>query len=274
MLSGQLGVDFSTFDPTSPLAEIPVPGIQGVKDALVATGAGEAVTGLATTLPKHDERRFAGPADYGLAMSDTGFGDFEFERKFFVRELPAVAASDPSPALIVQSYLFAADGYAVRVRVQGCAPTDLDADPGGLLDALGDDSIGTMTAKGPAVGGTRYEAERELDPLVAAQIVRRADHVITKIRYSVWLGEDGWIIDRFLGVNAPLLLAEVERGSPVVNLAIPAFCAAEVSEDDRFRNEYLAHHPYDTWADAYLGELDRHGPTFVDTLGHNHFDGG
>lgn len=44
MLSGQLGVDFSTFDPASPLDEVPVPGIQGVKDALIATGAGEQVT--------------------------------------------------------------------------------------------------------------------------------------------------------------------------------------------------------------------------------------
>jgi FMN-dependent oxidoreductase (nitrilotriacetate monooxygenase family) len=44
MLSGQLGVDFSGFDPDTPLTDIPVPGIQGVKDALVASGAGAAVT--------------------------------------------------------------------------------------------------------------------------------------------------------------------------------------------------------------------------------------
>ena len=44
MLSGQLGVDFSQFDPSTPLADIPVPGIQGVKDALVASGADERVT--------------------------------------------------------------------------------------------------------------------------------------------------------------------------------------------------------------------------------------
>lgn len=44
MLSGQLGVDFSEFDPSAPLADIPVPGIQGVKDALVAGGAGESVS--------------------------------------------------------------------------------------------------------------------------------------------------------------------------------------------------------------------------------------
>jgi long-chain alkane monooxygenase len=44
MLSGQLGVDFSEFDPTALLRDIPVPGIQGVKDALVATGADDSVT--------------------------------------------------------------------------------------------------------------------------------------------------------------------------------------------------------------------------------------
>lgn len=208
-----------------------------------------------------------------MRMSESGFGDFEFERKFFVRELPAVAASDPAPALIVQAYLFAADGYAVRVRVQGPAPAELGTTAAELADALGDESIGTMTAKGPAVGGTRYEAERELDPLVAAQIVRRSEFVVAKVRYSMWLGEDGWIIDQFLGRNAPLLLSEVERGGPVVDLAIPSFCVSEVSEDDRFRNEHLAHHPFSTWADEYRGELDRRGPTFLDTLGRNQFEG-
>ncbi|KUI28652.1 hypothetical protein AU195_00105 [Mycobacterium sp. IS-1496] len=206
-------------------------------------------------------------------MSDSHYGDFEFERKFFVLDVPAVAASDPSPVLIAQAYLFAADGYAVRVRLQGAAPPEVDADPAMLVKALGVEAIGTMTAKGPAAGGTRYEAERELDPLVAGQIVARADHVVTKVRSSVWLGEDGWVIDRFLGGNAPLVLAEVERDSPVVDLAIPSFCTTEVSEDDRFRNEYLAHHPFGTWAGAYGRELDLLGPSFVDTLGCNHFDG-
>ncbi|TQK30263.1 hypothetical protein [Arthrobacter sp. SLBN-53] len=201
------------------------------------------------------------------------FGDFEFERKFYVEELPAVAALDPRPALIVQAYLFAADGYAVRIRLQGSAPENLDATPAELIDALGDDAIGTMTAKGPAAGGTRYEAERNLDPMVAGQIVARAEHVIAKVRYSAWLGEDGWVIDRFLGLNAPLLLAEVERNAPVVDLTIPAFCATEVSEDDRFRNEYLAHRPFGAWVTGYRDELARVGPRFVDTLGHNDVEG-
>lgn len=205
-------------------------------------------------------------------MSECDLGDFEFERKFFVHELPAVAAADPSPNLIVQAYLFAADGYSVRVRVQQPA-ADLDTGISTVLEHSHDEAIGTVTTKGPAVGGTRYEAERQLDPLVAAHIVRRADHVVTKVRYSIWLGEDGWIIDRFLGANAPLVLAEVERRGPVVDLAIPDFCASEVSEDDRFRNEQLAHQPFGAWADTYRRELHRKGPVFVGTLGENRFEG-
>ena len=206
-------------------------------------------------------------------MSDTGHGDFEFERKFFLLEVPAVAASDPRPVVIAQAYLFAADGYAVRVRLQGSAPTEPDTTLAELVTALCDDGIGTMTAKGPAAGGTRYEAERDLDPLVAGQIVIRAAHVVVKVRSSVWLGEDGWVIDRFLSGNAPLVLAEVERGGPVVDLTIPSFCTTEVSEDDRFRNEYLAEHPFGGWADQYRRELHQVGPRFVDSLGRNLFEG-
>lgn len=209
-------------------------------------------------------------------MSESDFGDFEFERKFYVSELPAVTALDPRPVLIVQAYLFAADGYAVRVRLQGPAPADLGGSPRDLVEAMdldGTDAIGTMTAKGPAAGGTRYEAERELDPMVAGQIVSRAEDVVIKVRYSAWLGEDGWIVDRFLGGNAPLLLAEVERNAPVVDLTIPAFCVTEVSEDDRFRNEYLARQPFGEWGASYRCELERVGPRFVDTLGRNEVEG-
>jgi len=206
-------------------------------------------------------------------MSDTGFGDFEFERKFFVGEMPAVAAADPSPVLIAQAYLFRADGYAVRVRLQGPAPVEIPDRPADVVHALGEDGIGTMTAKGPAVGGTRYEAEREIDPVVAGEIIARADHVVLKVRTSVWLGEDGWTIDRFLAANAPLILAEVERNTPVVDLQIPPFCRTEVSEDERFRNEYLAYTPFSDWAADYLRELERVGPVFLEGLGHNRFDG-
>ncbi len=55
--------------------------------------------------------------------------------------------------------------------------------------------------------------------------------------------------DRFLGGNA-LLAAEVERARPVADLVDAGVLRPEVSEDDRFRNEYLPHHPLGGWAPA------------------------
>ncbi|GED97188.1 hypothetical protein [Gordonia crocea] len=203
-------------------------------------------------------------------------GDFEFERKFLLRELPAEAAADPSPTLIVQAYVFADDGFAVRVRISGPAGRlDLDRPPRDLAQALTDrdDSLGTLGAKGPAVSGTRYEAERQIDPLVAGSIAARSEALIAKVRYSMWMGEDGWVVDRFLADNAPLLVGEVERARPVTDLAIPDFCVTEVSEDSRFGNEYLAYHPFPTWAAEFADEYRILGPGFMQSLGENRFDG-
>ncbi|GIG27568.1 hypothetical protein [Cellulomonas marina] len=217
-------------------------------------------------------------------MSDGGNGDFEFERRFFVRELP-LDLLDGSPALVVQSYLLADEGWAVRVRVQVPAvdvgalgggpggPTDVD--PRTLLERwAGAVDFAAVTVKGPMVEGTRYEAERELDPLVGVELVRRGGAVVGKWRHAAWLGDDGWVVDVFVGADAPLVVAEVERGGPVTDLTVPAFCTTEVTTDGRFANDALAHQPYGGWAGRFEAELAARGPVFLEGLGHNHLDGG
>ena len=215
--------------------------------------------------------------DADACAATEGLGDFEFERKFLLSELPAEAANDPTPTLIVQAYVFADDGFAVRVRISGAVGSvDLDAPPHELAQLLTakPDSLRTLGATGPANAGSRYEAEREIDALVARSIVARSAALIAKVGYAVWLGEDGWVVDRFLADNAPLLVGEVERARPVTDLDIPDFCVAEVSEDSRFGNEYLAHHPFPTWADEFADEYRLLGPGFMQSLGENRFDGG
>ncbi|MCR6690430.1 hypothetical protein [Cellulomonas sp.] len=203
-------------------------------------------------------------------MSDTGYGDFEFERRFWVRDLP-VGVLDEQPAVIVQSYYLADEGYALRVRVQtsaGAPALDPTLDPLAALDAYTDRfDFCAVTVKGPVNAGTRYEAERELDLDVGMQLVRRGGARIAKTRHSVWLGTDGWVVDVFAGGNAPLVVAEVERGGPVTDLVVPSFCITEVTEDPRFSNDALARTPYGTWAAAYEAELDRTGPRFLRGLG-------
>ncbi len=205
-------------------------------------------------------------------MSDSGYGDFEFERRFLARDVPADLL-EATPTLIVQSYLLSDEGYAVRIRAQvpGVpAAVDPALDELALLEAHVDGvDFGAVTVKGPMNAGTRYEAEREIDPAVAVELVRRGGGLVAKLRHAVWLGEDGWVIDVFAGRNAPLVVAEVERGGPVTNLSIPAFAVTEVTVDPRFANDALAHTPYATWADEFAAELARTGPTFLTGLGTN-----
>lgn len=205
-------------------------------------------------------------------MSETGNGDFEFERRFLVRDVPCDLL-DAEPSLIVQSYYLADEGYALRVRAQATAVAGVDAtlDEVTLLERYADRvDFCAVTVKGPMNGGTRYEVEREVDPLVGVEMVRRGGARVAKLRYSTWLGEDGWVVDVFAGGNAPLVVAEVERGGPVTDLAIPDFCVTEVTTDARFSNDALAGRPFGTWADAWAAELARTGPRFLPGFGHDH----
>jgi CYTH domain-containing protein len=197
--------------------------------------------------------------------------DFEFERRFLVRALPAELRD--TPALIVQSYFLSDAGFAVRVR---CQASGIDARLSASSDARevlarfsSEVDLATVTVKGPSIGGTRYEAERTLEPSVAVEVVRRGGAQILKTRYAAWLGEDGWVIDEFGGPNAPLLVGEVERSGPVTNLQIPDFCVTELTDDWRFSNESLAVDPYSQWAATFARELAETGPQVRQDFGAN-----
>ncbi|MBO0608856.1 CYTH domain-containing protein [Myceligenerans salitolerans] len=202
---------------------------------------------------------------------DTGYSDFEFERRFFVRDFPRTLRD--APALIVQSYFVADDGYALRVRVQASdveVPQERGGDPATVLgDHAGEIDFAAVTVKGPAVGGTRYEAERPVDPSIAVELVRRGGHPVVKTRYAAWLGADGWSIDVFGGANHPLVIAECERSRPVTGLEIPDFCITEITDDARFSNDSLAVRPYDSWSAAFDAELAAEGPRFRQDFGPN-----
>jgi len=202
-------------------------------------------------------------------MTDGGNGDFEFERRFLVKDVPLDLLD--APALIVQSYFLAEDGYALRLRAQASGTAaELSAltSPLSVLARHTFDFC-ALTVKGPTVGGTRYEAEREIDVNVGVEMIRRGGGRIVKTRYSAWLGADGWVIDVFGGANHPLVVAECERSGPVVDLQIPAFCVTEITDDLRFSNDSLSHTPYSAWEASFAAELAVSGPRFRQDFGHN-----
>ncbi|MDD7385188.1 MAG: adenylate cyclase [Actinomycetaceae bacterium] len=210
---------------------------------------------------------------------------FEFERKFYVESLPQDLLKAAGCDVIVQSYLFARDGYAVRIRItftdekldfprfdeatdyRGAYERKLLSE---LMARAGSDREKVrahIAVKSPTVGAQRYEFEREIDLDVAVQILRRCDGVIVKNRFSTWIDEDGWQCDVFSGENAGLIVAEVERAVPVTNLKIPSFCVSEVSEDMRFTNDHLSIEPFARWGAAFKAELEVRGPHFMDLEG-------
>ena len=202
--------------------------------------------------------------------------DFEYERRFFCHEMPAELDDGDAPTLIVQSYYVHDDNYALRVRTQSHTlrlPMDADTDPRRVLaehrDAF---TEAFVTVKGPAVGGTRYEAEREIDAHIAIELIRHGGVPIIKNRFSAWLGEDGWSIDFFGGANSPLIIAEAERSGPVTNLVIPQFCITEITDQPRFSNDGLASCPFSQWQDDFERELQVNGPSFQQVFGHNRME--
>ncbi|KFI88391.1 adenylate cyclase [Bifidobacterium reuteri DSM 23975] len=199
--------------------------------------------------------------------------DFEYERRFFCREFPAEYDDGDAPTLIIQSYYVHADNYALRIRLTSHTlrvPMTADVNPMEVLDQHRERfTEAYVTVKGPSVGGTRYEVEREIDTRIAAELVKRGGVIIIKNRYSAWIAEDGWSIDVFGGGNAPLIVAEAERSSPVTNLTIPKFCITEITDQARFNNDGLAARPFGEWAGDFEAELATSGPHFQQYFGTN-----
>ncbi len=198
---------------------------------------------------------------------------FEYERRFYCTHIPQFVLDSENPTLIVQSYFVHEDNYALRIRLQAKnvrLEMSENIDPISVLARYRDSfTTAFLTAKGPSVGGTRYELENEIDPDVASELVFRGGTAIIKNRYNVWLGEDGWNIDVFGADNYPLKIAEVERHNPVTNLVIPSFCTTEITDQTRFSNDGLASKPFKSWADDYAAELEKVGPLFLDSFGPN-----
>lgn len=202
--------------------------------------------------------------------------EFEFERKFLVRNLPAEVTEHGTQQAIVQAYVFAEEGYAVRVRITFPGVAAELPDFNEEIDFLGayerrvlsgllkeHEPQASIAVKSPSVAAERYEMEQHIDPDVATQILRRCPNSILKNRYSFWYDEDGWEFDIFAGQNRGLIIAECERMTPVVGLKIPQYCVTEVSDDLRFTNDYLSKSPWRQWADSYGAELEARGPHFM-----------
>jgi CYTH domain-containing protein len=151
----------------------------------------------------------------------------EIERKFLVKDETWRGPWRVWP--IRQGYLTTAvDTTTVRIRAFG--------------------STGYLTVKSDRGGPVRAEYEYEIPIADADEMLRLcAQPLIEKVRHHVPFDGRIWEVDVFGGANAGLVLAEIEFDRPHQRVALPPWAGREVTDDMRYRNAYLARHPFATW---------------------------
>ncbi len=105
-----------------------------------------------------------------------------------------------------------------------------------------------LTIKGITVGATRLEFEYDIPMDDCNQLLDLCEQpIIEKIRYVIdWEGVT-WEVDEFFGVNAGLVVAEVELEDVNQQISFPPWIGDEVTDDPRYFNSNLVARPYSTW---------------------------
>jgi len=152
----------------------------------------------------------------------------EIERKFLLCSTDALIGNGKQ---IHQGYLRAGP-VSVRVRIT----------------RANDVAKATITVKGPMIDAARAEFEYAVPTADAeAMMGLCVGPPIEKNRHKLHHAGHDWDVDIFTGVNAPLMLAEVELTSKDENVELPNWVGEEVTSDGRYQNAYLAEHPFSTW---------------------------
>ncbi len=128
-----------------------------------------------------------------------------------------------------QGYLCSSRERVVRVRVAG--------------------EKAFLTIKGANQGITRSEYEYEIPVEEAKEML---DNLclkpdIEKIRYRVAYEGFVWEVDEFMGLNAGLVVAEIELPDEETLFGKPSWVGEEVSHDPRYYNANLINKPYSEW---------------------------
>ena len=86
------------------------------------------------------------------------------------------------------------------------------------------------------------------DVLADAQaLLQHSGEQLAKQRYGLDLPGGDWVLDVFVGANAPLVIAEVELATADQSVAVPPWCVQELTGLGGFSNAALARSPFASW---------------------------
>lgn len=144
---------------------------------------------------------------------------------------------------IKQGYLSDDPKRTVRVRIESTVtPSDVLFRP-----------IATLTVKGPKKKGSGIEVETAIAVKEAEQLLPLCKHTLEKVRHQLTTHHDHtkfghytlhWVIDEFQGVNAGLVIAEIEFNEFNMHLkdeiSLPEWIGEEVTDDPAYANSNLS----------------------------------
>jgi adenylate cyclase len=155
----------------------------------------------------------------------------ETERKFLTRD-DSWRASVARATRINQGYLSLDPDRTVRVRTR--------------------DDEATLGVKGRTVGIKRPEYEVAILLADALEMQQMCVARVEKLRHEVEFAGHTWEVDVFLGLNAPLIMAEIELHTSDETFERPAWLGEEVSHDPAYFNSSLAVRPFSLWSEEDL----------------------
>ena len=129
---------------------------------------------------------------------------------------------------IKQAYLLTDPEKTIRIRTKGNA--------------------GFITIKGKSNGASRLEFEYEIPIDDANDLINKfCSNLIEKTRHLVIHENHTWEVDEFKGLNAGLIVAEIELNSEDENYLIPDWIDKNVTDDLSYANSNLSIKPFSTW---------------------------
>lgn len=150
---------------------------------------------------------------------------------------------------IERKFLLAGEGWRALARGSRYRQGYLSTVKGRTVRVRSVEGKGFLTIKGATVGATRSEYEYEIPGTDADEMLDSLCErpIIEKNRYRIPLAGVIWEVDEFLGVNAGLVVAEVELQSEDQFFEKPDWIGAEVTDDPKYFNSSLVARPFSSW---------------------------
>lgn len=153
----------------------------------------------------------------------------EIERKFLVLN-DAYKTEASGSVRITQGYLSSAFNRTVRIRIHGKS------------------AFLTIKGESGSSGISRFEWEKEISVSDGEELLRICEPgIIDKIRYKIRCGNHLFEVDEFQGLNAGLVVAEVELMHEDESFDSPEWLGREVTGEVRYYNSRLASNPFQSW---------------------------